>query len=145
MDQKVNNKQNPGQEKGNRVSIWLATAVPPDNYFVENCTDDNQPFNQFSADFGIGFYDHDFVEVNDSGFKPVEYLLSGHSYANTFLQSALAEASKRGMKDAYGALLMYNIDYNPNRNGKERSDYLQFLGCFDYAQCERVDAMTGAT
>jgi hypothetical protein len=38
-----------------------------------------------------------------------------------------------------------NIEYNPKVNGKVRSDYAQFLGCFDYAQSEKADAMTGAT
>lgn len=52
------------KEDSNIVSIW-ASKVPnseiPGDYFIENYNDE-ETFNQFSSDFGFGFYDHDFTE-----------------------------------------------------------------------------------
>ena len=74
-------------DKSHMVSIWVAT-VPradfPKDYFKENYGDDDEPFTEFSEDFRLGFYDHDFVE-NNSAKKPtaLEKLLTG-SYADSY-------------------------------------------------------------
>jgi hypothetical protein len=50
-------------ENEDAVSMWAAkctVADIPEDYFHENYGgEDDEPFNQFSTNFGFGFYDHD--------------------------------------------------------------------------------------
>ena len=63
--------------------MWAAKVpfveIPSDYWTVDYATeDDGAPFNQFSTDFGFGFYDEDFVEGHwrdDHCSTPVEQLL----------------------------------------------------------------------
>lgn len=129
-------------DQENRVSIWLG-IVPldeiPEDYFQENYQDEDKPFTHFSADFGFGFYDHDFVEmmtggenVADSVPKPVRFLLDVTSYNDSFLQRALLAANECGITESELAFLMYDFEYDPKVTGITQSKWLRFIGCFDY-------------
>lgn len=129
-------------EREGFVSVWVA-KVPfrqiPADYFTEhyNREDDGTiPFTQFSRDFGFDFYDHDFTEaaVNADNPKPVDALLAGHSYADSFREAVGSVATARGLPTAEFAFLMYNTDYVPARTGIEQSEWLVFVGSFNYQQ-----------
>jgi Immunity protein 22 len=139
MTQKKVNRYGPPHfsDKENRLSIWIGRcplAEIPDDYFKENYADEDQPFTRFSEDFGFGFYDHDFVEMNSSatGPKPVRDLLAGHSCSTSFLEAAATAAEQNGMKATELIFLMYDFEYDPKVTGIQQSKWLWFLGCFDY-------------
>ncbi|TWT79633.1 hypothetical protein CA13_10370 [Planctomycetes bacterium CA13] len=77
--------------------FWLAkyswTDFPVD-YFTENYDDDDAEFHPFSADFRLGYYDHDIQETAstpDGSTKLVAELLRG-SWASSY-RNAVAEAA----------------------------------------------------
>jgi hypothetical protein len=125
-------------EKKDIVSIWVA-IVPwdqlPSVYFKEHYgRDDDEPFTQFSDDFGFGFFDHDFVDTNGSPGQPepIERLLGQCSFSSSYLQEATAEARKRGLGRTQFVFLLYDIEYQPKTTNVWRSSYMAFLGSFRY-------------
>ncbi len=123
-------------DKENRISIWIGVCPLieiPEDYFKETYTDQDQPFTHFSEDFGFGFFDHDFVEMNcsRSGRKSVRDLLPVHSYSASFLEAASTAAEQPGMDETELIFLMYNFEYDPELTGIKQSKCLRFLGCFD--------------
>jgi hypothetical protein len=120
------------------ISIWVAT-VPrsriPDDYFEEHYGgEDDEPFTQFSEDFGFGFYDHDFVDTNGvtDRPKPIERLLGECSFSASYLAEAIAAANQQGLDNSEFVFLLRDIAYMPEVTGVSRSPYMAFLGRFRY-------------
>src|SRR6476620_7637420 len=76
------------------VSIWMAPEIAEqeiDDYLAEVEDFDpegenEEPFSKFAEEFGLLWYDHDFMEASyESNVVPVEQLLKGASFANSFL------------------------------------------------------------
>jgi hypothetical protein len=121
----------------NVASFWLAkvdwTKIPAD-YFTENYDDDDAEFNQFSADFRIGWYDHDIQETSctsDGSEKPVFELLQG-SWAPSYRDSVAHAATAAGYPNTSLIWIMFKFQYDPVASGVSESDFLLFLGVFDY-------------
>jgi hypothetical protein len=120
------------------VSIWVAT-VPrsriPDDYFKEHYgREDDEPFSRFSEDFGFGYYDHDFVDTNGVTDRPesVERLLGECSFSASYLTEAVAAAKRQGLDKTEFVFLLHDIAYPPEVTGVFRSEYMAFLGSFQY-------------
>lgn len=118
------------------VSVWVAKrpiSEIPKKYFAENYEgEDDEPFNQFSQDFGFGYYDHDFVE--GAGLKtssPVAAIISSASYGNSFCQAVGAASA---IKNTEHVFLMYNFRYDPIQTGVTESDFYKFVGVFAYSR-----------
>ena len=91
-------------EGENVVSVWVPIqpmTEMPVGYFEENSSDDDEePFTRFSANFGFGFYDHDFAESGltaDGSEVPVGELLQRVSYGRTFNEAASSRAEGFGI------------------------------------------------
>ena len=121
------------KEGSNIVSIW-ASKVPlkeiPTDYFSENYSDeDEESFNQFSADFGFGFYDHDFVENARDYGDTNEEKLSFASYGRSFFKIVSDACDNPNVEEFY---LMYDFIYDPDVTKINESKYYKFIGCFKY-------------
>ena len=122
------------------VSVWLANTEYdeiPENYWVENYEgDDDEPWNQFSDDFGFGRYDIDSVEsfFDDKKYAkiPVFDLLKYLSYSKSFINSAIGKAEELLQKEASYAYLIYNFEYDPSVTGISKSSFFTFIGAFEY-------------
>ncbi|GAA4468812.1 immunity 22 family protein [Novipirellula rosea] len=120
------------------ASFWLAKydhTRLPDDYFTENYgEDDDEEFNQYSHDFRIGFYDHDYQETactDDGTSKPIAELLRG-SWASSY-RNAVSEAAKaRGYIETSLIWIMFNFRYDPSISGVIETDDLLFLGVFPF-------------
>ena len=121
-------------ENENVVSVWVA-ILPlneiPDDYFEEDYGgDDEDPFNEFSSDFGFGYYDHDFVEANTlESCSPINEILKECAYGNSFAEAAYQSSD---IKNSEHVFLMYNFNYDPEITGITRSKYYKFIGVFSY-------------
>jgi hypothetical protein len=126
------------------VSIWIAPEVSEqeiDDYLAE--VEDFDPdgenedaFSSFAEEFGLLWYDHDFMEAAfENSPAPVEQLLGGASFAPSFLDAAAAAAKAAGLDTAQAAILLYDVDYDPN-HGAAKGDRFQFLGAFPYVADE---------
>src|SRR5262249_40344815 len=91
-------------------------------------------FNQFSADFGFGYYNVDSHEANNiaDGPKSIERLIGECSFSSSFLSKAVAAAKKEGFESPSAVFLLYDIDYRPKKTGVSRSKYMAFIGSFRY-------------
>src|SRR5688572_17271377 len=85
------------------VSIWIAPEITEqevDDYLAE--VEDFDPdgeneegFSRFAEEFGLLWYDHDFMEAAfENAPVPVGRLLEGASFSESFLSEA-AEAAKK--------------------------------------------------
>jgi hypothetical protein len=116
------------------VSIWVAKcplSEIPNDYFDENYEgDDDEPFNQFSTDFGFGYYDHDFVEpMALDGCSPLDEIIKASSYGKSFAQEAMMKSE---IKETEHIFLMYNFEYNSTVTGITDSKFYKFIGVFKY-------------
>lgn len=128
-------------ESGNAiVSVWLANAEYneiPENYWMENYEgDDDEPWNQFSADFGFGRYDINSVEnfFDDKKYAkiPIYDLLKYLSYSKSFMDTVIEKAEGMLLKESSYAYLIYNFGYDPSVTGISESPFFTFLGAFEY-------------
>lgn len=135
----------PDFERAGVVSVWLAHvphAEIPEDYFHEPYGEgeDDDPWNDFSSDFGFGYYDHDFVEAaGTEGFQPgpITDVLDGCSYATSFVDAVATAAAKLGLSESSFAWLMFDFAYDPTRARKSQSACLTFVGAFPYDQDAR--------
>ena len=122
------------------VSIWVAHCPfeqIPEEYWIPDwdSEDDAKPWNQFSSDFGFGFYDDDLIECycqDDRSAKSVFEQLKFMSYSSSFIDAAVNTAKEKGIEKTVHVFLMYNYAYDPKITGIESSDYLTFLGAFPF-------------
>lgn len=124
----------------NIVSIWLANVEfnqIPENYWVENYEgEDDEPWNQFSNDFGFGYYNIDSVESFFDDKKhikiPVFDLLKYLSYSESFMKEAIDKAKDIGLINSSYVYLIYNFKYDATESKIFKSEYFTFLGTFEY-------------
>ncbi|MCX7205603.1 MAG: immunity 22 family protein [Proteobacteria bacterium] len=118
------------------VSVWIAKcpcSKMPVDYFTENYDgEDEDPFNQFSTDFGFGYYDHDFVEGSALiGSASIEDIIKKASYGHSF---AMEVSDTSDVKYSEHVFLMYNFNYSPSVTGVTESKYYKFIGVFKFNQ-----------
>ena len=75
------------------VDIWVGSfpsKVLFVRYFDEQYADDDAPINQFAADQGVMFYDHDFCEIEFKGYhvESFDALIDGHSFWKSYTDEA---------------------------------------------------------
>jgi hypothetical protein len=125
------------------VSLWVAICPLkeiPENYFSENYEgEDDEPFNDFSNDFGFGYYDHDFVETicnEDWSEMAAADLIAKLSYSQSFLEAAQKAADDRGVTTTAYVLALYNFSYDPKVTLLESSKFMRFIGAFPFSSQE---------
>ena len=77
--------------------IWLGqfpSEEALDRYFEETY-DDDAPINQFAADQGTAFYDHDWVEYGFNSLGSLRDLVEPHSYSVDSIEQVI-EAGRSG-------------------------------------------------
>src|SRR5262249_3865823 len=124
------------------ASVWAATcalADIPKGYFLPNYGGEDEPFNPFSADFGFGYYDHDFVETyctEDWRVVPIAELIAPLSYSASFRETAVRQAELLGVGHTSYVILLYNFKYDSAVTGIRESAYMRFVGAFPYDRNE---------
>ena len=118
-----------------RVHIWLGNFSSHDaleDYLEEHYDedDDEQPINQFAADQGETFYDHDWVEA---GFKEVEDingLIKGHSYSDIYSEEVLEKAKSLEIKTANTFIMADSGEFSTPQSKQAETYSLYYLGRF---------------
>jgi immunity protein 22 of polymorphic toxin system len=122
------------------VSIWIAPEITEqevDDYLAE--VEDFDPdgeneeaFSRFAEEFGLLWYDHDFMEAAfENAPAPVGRLLEGASFSESFLSEAAEAAKKASLTTAQAAILLYDVAYATD-HGAASGERFQFLGSFPY-------------
>ncbi len=127
------------------VSIWVSKCNLndiPDDYFEENYGgEDEESWNDFSSEFGFGYYDHDFVEtyfIDDGEITHIKNLLEPLSYSDTFIDSAINAAIEKNLAETSFVFLIYNFEYSSKITGITESKYMSFLGAFPFKSDEEI-------
>lgn len=130
------------------VSVWAA-KVPvseiPEDYFEEHYYDDDEydddgeiverPFNQFSWDFGFGFYDYDFVETMGARSQAIvdfSEIIARVSFSQSFFEPACAAATAVGCEQTAWIIVIYNFKYDPSVTGTTETEFMRFVGAFPF-------------
>jgi hypothetical protein len=124
------------------VSVWLAGRIGEEQLaaYLEPRSDDasaeeppDRPISAFAEEFGIGWYDHDFLEAC---FEPdprsVGELLEGVSFGTSFVEAIVQIAGQAGMAMAGAAVLLYDCCYSLDPETAARKTTFQFIGAFPY-------------
>jgi len=129
-------------ERSGTVSVWLgrfASEGDFESYMEEQYEDDDAPISRFAAEFGLGWYDHDFLEADfRSEPLPVEEFLSGNSYSSSFIADVVAAANRKVLESCNAKILLYDCAYESKTAPMSKTPKLSFIGAFPYA----VDAPT---
>ena len=113
--------------------IWLGVFNSEehlDKYFEEQYQEEHSSINQFAADQGEAYYDHDWVERVFGNSGDLRELIHGASYAQDYLQEVIVAAAARGIESANTFVL---ADCNEFASPKtvEAGDYrLWYIGDF---------------
>ena len=129
------------------VSIWLAvetTEEEIDEYLAE--VEDFDPdaenedaFSNFADEFGLLWYDSDFMEAAfENTPAPVEKLLGGASFSPSFLDKAVEAAKANGFGNVQAAILLYDVAYD-TEHGVASGERFRFLGAFPYVGDEETE------
>ena len=118
--------------------IWLgqfASEAALDEYFTERLDDDDDvPINQFAADQGITFYDHDWVEYSYNSSRDLQTLMAGHSYASSYSQKVMEAVCDRTEFRHIRANTFIMADHTeiPNPRSCQQPTYtLWYVGTFE--------------
>ena len=122
------------------VSIWIGefpTESDRENHLRERYEEEfeDQPLAEWMGEFGIGYFDHDFMEANWEGLtlRPIRELIGGCSYAATFIEAAVTAAERVKVRETQSVLLLYHFRYDPSLTHVRRGRFLQFLGAFPFS------------
>lgn len=113
-----------GFDKKGVVSVWVGlggrTGIPDLDILQDLC--------------GVGYYRLSDQESFNHGFQLVELreLLATASYAESFVDAALAAASKRGLEQARWVTLQYDFAYDPTKVQRPIADDPIFIGTIPY-------------
>ena len=127
-------------DRPGRVSLWLGDFTERSDFesYLDDgvywaSDDETTPLNRFAAEFGIGYYDHDFQDAHwsEKGKVPIGVLLKGASYVDSFLPRAVQAAEQAGWRAATTFVLLYDFDYSLRRKPPSDSRMV-FIGTFDY-------------
>ncbi len=115
--------------------IWLGRFVSEqavDAYFAESYSegDDEAPINQFAAEQGESFYDHDWLERSYSSSCDLRAQVSPHSYSESYLDRVLALSRERGALDAHVFILADEGEFSQPRSIEAPDHVLWDLGTF---------------
>ena len=119
-------------ERQGFVSVWVGRLQSEGDlraYLHEQYQDDDAPLSEFASDWGLGWYDHDFVESRFTDEVGLANLLQPFSYADSFVEAAMQEGSRKGVVRVNCAVVVFNCHCSAEGRGP-----LIFLGSFPYVQ-----------
>lgn len=117
--------------------IWLGQfgESAPSDFFVERYDrDDDEPLSAFAASQGEVWYDHDFVEMSYVlDLLDIASLVTGHSYADQYLEEVVARARQQGIDRANGFILATAAEFKEPCTLIGAGYRLWYLGTVIYA------------
>jgi hypothetical protein len=124
-------------DEGDIVSVWVGnfgSEAAVDAYIEEQYGDDDRPISPFAEDIGLGFYDHDFFEVNHEAGLSARGIgaFAGHSYGESFAGTVCAVAQDAGLTEFDTTFLLYGYDHQKRAPSLPTPQRVRFVGTFPY-------------
>jgi uncharacterized repeat protein (TIGR04138 family) len=122
------------------VSLWVGTfpsVEAAEAYFgIPDEIGVYLPPEAFAADFGLGDFPPETLEVNFEQVspRPLADLLRDATFAASFIDQALEAAARQGVEQAQGVALLYNFDYRLNPARRDAAGLLRFIGAFPFVR-----------
>jgi len=114
-----------GFHKEGVISVWVGLS-----------SDEGEPDLDVLQDLcGVGYYRLGDQEHYNFGFKLVTLreLLQPLSYSKSYINAAVAEATKRGLHQARWVTVQYDFDYDPTKIQRPIANDPVFIGSFSYS------------
>lgn len=115
-------------EKINMVSLWVGkseSTIELKKYIKENYNDDGEMSSKFMEDFGIVYYDNQFIEVLFTAENNKNNIFKDFSYSENFINVI----DSKNFNDFNSYILLYNFDYEES---KTESKNFSYLGTYKY-------------
>jgi uncharacterized repeat protein (TIGR04138 family) len=122
------------------VSVWIGTFESVEDaeaYFgIPDEIGVYLPAEAFAADFGLGNFPPETLEVNFEQVPPrlVGELLRDATFAASFLDQAIEAAVHKGIDQGQGVALLYDFDYRLNSAKRDVVGPLRFIGAFPFVR-----------
>jgi uncharacterized repeat protein (TIGR04138 family) len=122
------------------VSLWVGTFASVEDSEVYFGIPDEigvyLPPEAFMADFGLGDFQPDNLEVNFEQVSPrsLAELLRDVTFADSFVHQALDAAVRQGIYETQGVALLYNFDYRLKSARCDVAGPLRFIGAFPFVE-----------
>lgn len=123
-------------EQPGTIAVWVGDFPSRDEfelYLQEQIDEDldiEKPINQFAADIGFGFYDHNRQEAERfEDALPVSELIAPFSNSASFASEATKSAAQKGITKADTAILLFDYNY---RQTTSQDAPIRFIGNFDF-------------
>jgi uncharacterized repeat protein (TIGR04138 family) len=129
------------------VSLWtgnFASVADAEAYFgIPDEIGVSLPAEAFAADFALGDFPQEFLEVNFEQVepRPLQDLLWDATYSVSFLDQAVLAAARQGVEKAQGIALLFDFDYRLNTERRDAAGVLRFIGVFPYVQVAKRDKL----
>ncbi|MEO1171179.1 MAG: immunity 22 family protein [Myxococcota bacterium] len=121
-------------EKTNTLAVFFAETIQErqfSEYLEETYTEDDDPINQFAADLGSWFYDHDDQEaVFFAEPKPVDDFLEGASWFESYNAAVVSRLKELGVTSVQATVLLF--DHQFLGSSLPDSSPLTFAGNFGF-------------
>lgn len=118
------------------VNLWIgnfSTREDFEMYTKETYADDDPPINQFAADQGETFYDHDFVEIEFLEDRPsLESVILRLSFGATFVDQALAAAKSHEVGEFNAVFADFDNQFGSPQSFTADEYSLVYLGKFEH-------------
>jgi len=126
------------------VSVWIG-AFPAieaaEAYFgIPDEIGAYLPPEAFARDFGLGDLPPDTLEVHfeQQSMRPLPELLKDAAFSGSFVEAAVAAASRQGIDEAQGVALLYDFDYRAKPEPAVAVGPLRFLGTFPFVRIQPI-------
>lgn len=120
------------------VSLWVGTfpsVEAAEAYFgIPDEIGVYLPPEAFAADFGLGDFPPETLEVNFEGVspRPLRELLSDATFSESFIDQAVEAGIRQGIHEARGVALLYDFDYRAKPGRDDAAGALTFIGAFPF-------------
>src|SRR5262249_5306608 len=124
------------------VSIWAGTfdsVQDAEAYFgIPEEVGIYLPPEAFAADFALGDFPPENLDVtvNEGPLRPLAELLQGTTFAASFIDQAVAAASRLGIPNAHFVAILYDFDYRLNSTHRDFVGTVRFIGAFTFSRIE---------
>src|SRR5690606_25690752 len=116
------------------VSLWIGTfpsVEAAEVYFgIPDEIGVDLPPEGFATDLGIADLPSECLEVNFEQLttRPLRQLLHDATFSASFIDQAVAAASRQGIESAQGIALLYDFDYQSAPGSQRTTGPMQFVG-----------------
>jgi hypothetical protein len=123
--------------RAGQVSLWVGRFGSSDKaeaFFAEGSDGEGIKPSIFAREWGLGFYPPHCLEIHfeQTSDLPLAALLQEATFSASFIDAAVAAATRQGIGEAQGIALLYDFDYQSRPGSLGVVGPMRFIGTFAF-------------